>query len=103
MPSPSPAAKWRAEDEAAQAGKAARIERNITFLSMETVEKRISHGKKTIEKLKNSLVSDESCNSFLKEFLGGVIDTLDDMTAAVEGMASVMVDGPRPRLVALLW
>ena len=94
LPSPSPAAKRRAEDEAAQAGKAARIERNITFLSMETVEKRISHGKKTIEKLKNSLVSDESCNSFLKEFLGGVIDTLDDMTAAVEGMASVMVDGP---------
>ena len=94
LPSPSPAAKRRAEDEANRAGKAARIDRNAMFLSMETVEKRISHGKKNIEKLKNSLVSDESCNGFLKEFLGGVIDTLDDMVASVEAISSVMVDGP---------
>ena len=44
LPSPSPAAKRRAEDEANRAGKAARIDRNAIFLSMETVEKRISHG-----------------------------------------------------------
>ena len=93
LPPPSPASKRRAEEEAAKDGKQARMDRNALFVSMETVETKISIGKKNIEKLKQSLVSDESCNVFLKEFLGGVIDSLDSLTASVEALASVMVDG----------
>ena len=70
LPPPSPASKRRAEEEANQAGKQAKTDRNAVFVSMGTVEQKIADGKKTIEKLKVSLVSDESCNSFLKEFLG---------------------------------
>ena len=92
LPSPSQSTKRRAEEEAAKAGKSARIDRNTTFLSMETVEKNISQGRKTVEKLKSSLASDESCNSFLKEFLGGVVDSLDAMANSVEALASVIVD-----------
>ena len=93
LPSPSPAAKRRAEDEAAKAGKAARIDANSLFLSMEVVEKKIAQGRKAADKLKSSLIKDESCNSFLKEFLGGVIDSLDSMADAVEALSSVAVDG----------
>ena len=93
LPPPSPASKRRAEEEANQAGKQAKTDRNAVFVSMGTVEQKIADGKKTIEKLKVSLVSDESCNSFLKEFLGGVIDTLDSLAASVESLASVVVDG----------
>ena len=94
LPSPSPATKRRAEEEAAKSGKSARIDRNTIFLSMETVEKNISQGRRTVEKLKSSLASDESCNSFLKEFLGGVVDSLDAMANSVEALASVIVDNP---------
>ena len=93
LPPPSPASKRRAEEEAAKVGKQARMDRNALFVSMETVEAKISNGKKNIEKLKQSLVSDTSCNGFLKEFLGGVIDSLDSLTASVESLASVVVDG----------
>ena len=93
LPSPSPAAKRRAEDEAAKSGKAARIDVNSMFLSMEVVEKKIAQGRKAADKLKSSLIKDESCNSFLKEFLGGVIDSLDSMADAVEALSSVAVDG----------
>ena len=93
LPPPSPASKRRAEEEANQAGKQAKTDRNAVFVSMGTVEQKIADGKKTIDKLKVSLVSDESCNSFLKEFLGGVIDTLDSLAASVESLASVVVDG----------
>ena len=71
LPPPSPASKRRAEEEAAKDGKQARMDRNALFVSMETFEMKISGGKKNIEKLKQSLVSDESCNVFLKEVLGG--------------------------------
>ena len=94
LPSPSPATKRRAEEEVAKAGKAARVDRNATFLSMEVVEKSIAQGRKTVDKLKSSLAGDESCNSFLKEFLGGLVDSLDAMANSVEALASVWVDGP---------
>ena len=93
LPPPSPASKRRAEEEANQAGKQAKTDRNAVFVSMGTVEQKLADGKKTIDKLKGSLESDESCNSFLKEFLGGVIDTLDSLAASVESLASVVVDG----------
>ena len=93
LPPPSPASKRRAEEEAAKDGKQARMDRNALFISMGTVEAKIDNGRKTIEKLKVSLVADESCNGFMKEFLGGVIDTLDSLTASVESLASVVVDG----------
>ena len=66
---------------------------NSLFLSMEVVEKKIAQGRKAADKLKSSLIKDESCNSFLKEFLGGVIDSLDSMADAVEALSSVAVDG----------
>ena len=47
LPPPSPASKRRAEEEAAKDGKQARIDRNALFVSMETVEMKISSGKKT--------------------------------------------------------
>ena len=93
LPPPSPASKRRAEEEAAKDGKQARMDRNALFISMETVEAKISISKKNVDKLKQSLVTDTSCNGFLKEFLGGVIDSLDSLTASVESLASVVVDG----------
>ena len=93
LPPPSPASKRRAEEEANLASKQAKVDRNALFISMGTVEAKIDNGRKTIEKLKVSLVADESCNGFMKEFLGGVIDTLDSLTASVESLASVVVDG----------
>ena len=93
LPPPSPASKRRAEEEANLASKQAKVDRNALFISMGTVEAKIDNGRKTIEKLKVSLVADESCNGFMKEFLGGVIDTLDSLTASVESLASVGVDG----------
>ena len=100
LPPPSPASKRRAEEEAAKDGKQARMDRNALFISMETVEAKISISKKNVDKLKQSLVSDTSCNGFLKEFLGGVIDSLDSLTASVESLASVVVDGAGKPLAA---
>ena len=90
----SPAVKRRSDDGPDPTrGKTPRLDNNSIFAAMESVEKKLEKGKKGLDALKGFLAkTDTGVEGALKEFLGGVVDSLDNVFDSLTEVASTLVD-----------
>ena len=90
----SPAVKRRSDNGPDPSrGKTPRLDNNSIFAAMESVEKKLEKGKKGLDALKGFLAkTDTGVEGALKEFLGGVVDSLDNVFDSLTEVASTLVD-----------
>jgi hypothetical protein len=88
----SPAVKRPHEGESMQRSKEPRVDKSKVFYVMENVEKMMAKGRDDIDKVKKVLLNAKEIPPPLREILGGVVSYMDNMTDAVEALASVVVD-----------
>jgi hypothetical protein len=97
---PVPAVKRPSTGGGGPAQKTTRLDNNRVFFVMETVEKMLTKGRDDFLKAKNALRKDKDLPPAAKEILGGIIAGFENISDAVETIASVVVDsakaGPVP-------
>jgi hypothetical protein len=68
------------------------VEKGKVFFVMENVEKMLVKGRDDVVKVKKLMLDCPEIPQVMREILGGIISSIDNVTDAVEAVASVVVD-----------